>query len=307
MCLNEPFDENQIFPLDLEMTILELADGGKITVGDALKYINLDILVPSVDSPKEDDGSDTEEPEIPKEDDDKTDHPEVPKSLCQDCLDKLQSMYEFKYRCEENREYLKNHVKELADARDAAEQAARQAIVAELQFDINNIDSLPDKLIPKQDMRQKRSRKPKDSNESSAPRQKKIKPTDRTVIIAEDSQVDSAIYIRTMITTPEKSPDQKSHSSKRKSKHVVIQDIAVGEKAKPPARYDRNIRKKEPLCDVNNLSESIKSEADTSTSSITVIAPKSSQYQQKNMRDEEPIFEEDEEESIAKRPKRSRK
>jgi hypothetical protein len=295
--LNEPYDENLIFPLDMEMTILELADGGKITVGDALKYINLDIVVPPIETPKEE-GSEDEEEEFPKE----TDHPEVPKSLCQDCLDKLQSMYEFKYRCEENREYLKNHVKELADAREAAERAARDAIVAELQFDINNIDSLPDKLIPKQDMKQKRNRKPKDPNDSGSRRKK---PVDRTVIIAEDSQVDSAIYIRKMVTTPEKSPDQKAHSSKRKSKHVVIEDIAVGEKPKPP-KYDRTIRKKEPLCDINSQNESIKSEADTSSTSISITEAK--EPVGKSIRDEEPIFEDDEEEeSKAKRPKRTRK
>lgn len=290
------------------MTILELADGGKITVGDALKYINLDIVVPPLDPPKEYPESEEDEFEADKEDDPaKLDHPEVPKSLCQDCLDKLQSMYEFKYRCEENREYLKNHVKELADAREAAERAAREAIVAELQFDINNIDSLPDKLIPKADMRQKRTRKPKDPNDSGT-RKKRTKSSDRSVIIAEDSQTDNAIYIRTLITTPEKnSPEAKTHSSKRKSKHVVIQDIAVGEKPKPQ-KYDRNVRKKEPLCDVNNQNDSvnsIKSEAETSTT--LVIEVKQSEPVQKSILDDEPIFEDDEEESKAKRPKRTRK
>lgn len=282
------------------MTILELADGGKITVGDALKYINLDIIVPPLETPKEDDSENEEE--ALNDDPAKLDHPEVPKSLCQDCLDKLQSMYEFKYRCEENREYLKNHVKELAEAREAEENAARQAIVAELQFDINNIDALPDKLVPKPDMRQKRYRKPRDPNDSGS-RRKNSKPADRTVIIAEDSQVDNAIYIRTLITTPEKSPEQKTHSSKRKSKHVVIEDIAVGEKPKPQ-KYDRNIRKKEPLCDVNNQDDSIKSEAETSTTAVTITEAKPVT---KNMRDEEPIFEDDEEETKAKRPKRTRK
>lgn len=287
------------------MTILELADGGKITVGDALKYINLDIVVPPLETPKEED-SENEDEETPKDDDPaQLDHPEVPKSLCQDCLDKLQSMYEFKYRCEENREYLKNHVKELAEAREAAERAARQAIVAELQFDINNIDALPDKLIPKQDMRQKRARKPKDPNDSGS-RKKNAKPADRSVIIAEDSQVDNAIYIRTMITTPEKSPEQKTHSSKRKSKHVVIEDIAVGEKPKPP-KYDRTVRKKEPLCDVNNQDESIKSEAEASLTSVTILSEAKPTPAVKNIRDEEPIFEDDEEETKAKRPKRTRK
>jgi Zinc-finger associated domain (zf-AD) len=101
------------------MTILELAGGGKVTVGDALKYINLEILVPFKSEEAEDEEEEENEERV---EDEIKDHPEIPKSLCQECLDKLQSMYEFKYRCEENRDYLKNHVKELAEARVAAEK-----------------------------------------------------------------------------------------------------------------------------------------------------------------------------------------
>jgi hypothetical protein len=119
LCLCEPETEEDapLYDLDFGMTILELAGGGKVTVGDALKYINLDIIVPEKLETEE------EEEEIEERvDDEIKDHPEIPKSLCQECLDKLQSMYEFKYRCEENRDYLKNHVKELAEAREAAEK-----------------------------------------------------------------------------------------------------------------------------------------------------------------------------------------
>lgn len=295
----------------MEMTILELAGGGKVTVGDALKYISLEITVPSIETPKQafnnDEDMDEEEEEREKNGEGK-DHPEVPKSLCQECLDKLQSMYEFKYRCEENRDYLKNHVKELAEEREAAERAARQAIVDELEFDINNIDSLPDKLVLKTDLSKKRRPRQKKDPEQLTAQQliRKRKKDDKNIIIADESQLDTAIYVRKVITTPEKSPEQRQHSSKRKSKHIVIVDIPVGEKVKAP-KYDRNIRKKEPLCDFN---ESNNSEAEATSTSIDSAALKIEKLEEPAvhlMRDEEPVFEEEEEEEKPRRPKRTRK
>ena len=304
----------------MNMTILELADGGKITVNDVLKYINLDISVPTQESLKEDE----EQEDGFIKDAKKEDHPEIPKYLCQECLDKLQSMYEFKYRCEENRDYLRNHVKELNEARELAEKAARQAIVDELQFDINNIDSLPDKLIAKEDVKTKRPRR-KDPSDT-APRKKPKQAVDRSVISAEDSQVDNAIYIRKLITTPEKSPEQKS-SSKRKSKHVVMEDVAVGEKPKQP-RYDRNTRKKEPLCDVNNHEESNKIDQEFIEENEAIIKDEKSEprvlfdendAEEEDLLDEQLLLapeddtlkegelEEDEMETRAQRPKRTRK
>lgn len=317
LCLNEP-DENSLYALDFEMTILELADGGKVTVGDALKYINLEILVPMIEPVKTSFGTDDEEDneyEIQQIKEIK-DHPEIPKSLCQDCLDKLQSMYEFKFRCEENREYLKNHVKELAEEREAAEKAARQAIVAELEFDISNIDALPDKLVLKSDISTKRRpRRKKDPEELAAAQiARKKKANEKNIIIAEESQLDTAIYVRKVITTPEKASTDQQHSSKRKSKHIVMVDIPVAEKPKT-VKYDRTVRKKEPLCDLN---ESNNSEAESiiTTQSVSITedtnstskAEKFEDSSSKLMRDEEPIFEDDMDEMpVTKRPKRTRK
>lgn len=294
----------------MEMTILELAGGGKVTVGDALKYINLEITVPMIEPLKQafnnDEDMDDEDEEKDKDDEIK-DHPEVPKSLCQECLDKLQSMYEFKYRVEENRDFLKNHVRELEEEREAAERAARQAIVDELEFDINNIDALPDKLVLKTDLSKKRRPRQKKDPEQLTTQQliRKRKKEDKNIIIADESQLETAIYVRKVITTPEKSPEQKQHSSKRKSKHIVIVDIPVGEKIKTP-KYDRNVRKKEPLCDFNESNNSEAEAASTAADSLTTKAEKIDEPTVKMMRDEEPVFEEEEEEK-PKRPKRTRK
>lgn len=300
-CL-ESTEEKTFYPLDLEMSILEMGSGTKVTIGDALKYIDLEVIVPSSETKEfksEDD--ETEEESLEKSDD--SDHPDLPKSLCQECLDKLQSIYEFKYRVLENREYLRGYVKELAESRLAEETAARQAIAQELDIDLNNLDSLPDKLVPIKDViRTRKPRKQRDPNEPEKPKQKRRLP-DKNIIIAEDSQVDTAIYVRKVVITPEKSPDQK-HSNKRKSKHVVIEDIAVGEKPKPP-KYDRHSRKKEPLCDENNLNKSNSGENENEIEIETVEAVKESP--KKVRRDDEPIFEDDEEFEKEKRPKRQRK
>jgi Zinc-finger associated domain (zf-AD) len=274
------------------MSILEMGSGQKVTIGDALKYIGLDIMIPSIEQCGEEKLDDeAEEEKKPKLEED--DHPDLPKTLCQECLDKLQSVYEFKFRCEENREYLRTYLKEMAEAKEIETEAARQVAMAELDIDLNNLDSLPDKLVLKPQV--KKQRKPRKARDPTNPPKKRRVP-DKSIIIAEDSQVESAIYVRKVVITPEKSPEQK-HSNKRKSKHVVIEDIPVAEKPKQ-TRYDRNVRKKEPLFDENNKNESNseveKAEEEPSTSLLT------------EMRDEEPIFE-DEVEQTNKRPKRSKK
>ncbi|CAG9802827.1 unnamed protein product [Chironomus riparius] len=302
-CLDST-EEKTFYPLDLEMSILEMGSGTKVTIGDALKYIEMDVMIPSNETKtqksEQSEAEDTEEESNEKASEEEVDHPDLPKSLCQECLDKLQSIYEFKYRVLENREYLKGYIKELAEARLAEEKAARQAIAQELDIDLNNLDNLPDKLVLRKDVsKTRRPRKPRDPSEPGKPRQKRRVP-DKNIIIADDSQVDTAIYVRKVVVTPEKaSPDQK-HSNKRKSKHVVIEDIAVGEKPKPP-KYDRHIKKKEPLCDENNLNKSNSGENETETLEAAKEAPR------KERRDDEPIFEDDEDFEKEKRPKRQRK
>lgn len=98
-----------------------------------------------------------------------------------------------------------------------------------LDLDIDNLDSLPDKLVLKEVKKEKRTRRPRDPSKPAVKRKRRI--ADKNVIIAEESQVETAAYVRKMITTPEGSPDQKTHSSKRKSKHIVIEDVMVGEKS----------------------------------------------------------------------------
>lgn len=301
-CLDSQ-EEKTFYPLEMEMSILEMGSGSKVTIADALKYIELDIIIPSSET-KEHRLPQSEEEEVQEEVDDNSDHPDLPKSLCQECLDKLQSIYEFKYRVLENREYLRGYVKELAESRVAEEKAARQAIAQELDIDLNNLDSLPDKLVPKKDAgKARKPRKQREPGEYEKPKQKRRLP-DKSVIIAEDSQLDTAIYVRKVVITPEKSPEQK-HSSKRKSKHVIIEDIAVGEKPKPP-KYDRYTKKKEPLCDENNLNESNSGENEGQQSApeetTTVVI-----QVKKVRRDDEPIFEDDEDFEEEKKPKRSRK
>jgi hypothetical protein len=293
-------DGTATYPFDQQMCILEMGSGTKVTVGDALKYIELDVLIPV--KKQKDEGTEDEEEEKSEEEDvdEQPDHPELPKSLCQECLDKLQSVYEFKYRVLENRDYLKGYLNDLAEAKLAEERAARQAIAQELDIDLNNLDSLPDKLVLKQsDKKVRKPRKPRDPNE---PTRKRRMP-DKSIIIAEDSQVDTAVYVRKMITTPEKSPEQKS-SNKRKSKHVIIEDIAVAEKPKQQQpKYDRSMRKKEPLCDENNPNESNNSEIDAAADTPTEQTTSTKKVPPPL---DEPIFEDDEVE--VKRPaKRTRK
>lgn len=304
-CLSQQdSEEKALFPLDLQMSILEMGNGEKVTISDALKYIDLDVIIPADEiKGKKDYQKDDSSDELEVNNEKEGDHPELPKSLCQECLDKLQSIYEFKYRVIENREYLRGYVKDLAEAKDAEERAARQAIAQELDIDLNNLDNLPDKLVLKPQLKkQRKPRKTRDPDEEPPQKQRKRRLPDKSVIIAEDSQVETAVYVRKVVTTPEKSPDQK-HSSKRKSKHVIIEDIAVGEKPKP-LKYDRHTRKKEPLYDENNRNESNSSETELAETSLnSTSAPKD-----KIRHIDEPIFEDDDDfEEEIKRTRKSRK
>ena len=144
-------------------------------------------------------------------------------------MEKLQSAYEFKFRCEENKNFLRNYLKECSDSKLAEERAAKNAALNALDLDIDNLDSLPDKLVLKEVTKEKRTRRPRDPSKPPVKRKRRV--ADKNVIIAEESQVETAAYVRKIITTPEGSPDQKTHSSKRKSKHIIIEDVMVGEKS----------------------------------------------------------------------------
>lgn len=206
-------------------------------------------------------------------------------SLCQECLEKLQSAYEFKFRCEENRSFLRNYLKECADTKLAEERAAKEAALAALDIDIDNLDSLPDKLVLKQIVKQKKPRKPRDPTKPPVIRKRRI--PEKNVIIAEDSQVDSAAYVRKMVTTPEQSPDQK-RVSKRKSKHVIIEDILVGEKAKKISKENENI---------SNINEKSTNESGNEKEKETKAI----------RHDDEPIFEDDDDFEEDPEPKRSKR
>lgn len=218
-------------------------------------------------------------------------------SLCQDCLEKLQSAYEFKFRCDENKAFLCNYLKECADSKLAEERAAKEAALIALDLDIDNLDSLPDKLVLKQVKKEKRPRKPRDPSKPAIKRRRRI--PEKNIIIAEDSQIETAAYMRKIVTTPEQSPEQK-HSSKRKSKHVVIEDVMIGEKAtKKPAA----VLKEEKVKEVEVEEEQEREEA----------PPKELPTKEKKMTvrgDDEPIFEDDddfEEEPLKKKSKRVKK
>jgi hypothetical protein len=309
-CLSPESDEKALFALDLQMSILEMGNGEKVTISDALNFINLDLAIPNEESRLNNESADDSELDEDLLVDRSKEHPDLPKSLCQECLDKLQSIYEFKYRVIENREYLKNYLKEMEEAKFAEEKRARQAIAEELDIDLNNLDSLPDKLVLKANLKRTRRPKVRDPNEPPKPRKKRTT-VDKTIIIAEDSQVDNAIYVRKLITTPEKAEPQ-AHSSKRKSKHVVIEDIPVAEKQKAQAqpRYDKFTRKKEPLWDENNRNESNNSETDLNaleealeTTTTTISKP-----QKVERADDDMIFEDDDDYvEDTKRSKRTRK
>jgi hypothetical protein len=174
---------------------------------------------------------------------------------------------------------LKNYLRECADSKLAEERAAKEAALMALDLDIDNLDSLPDKLVLKEIKKEKRVRKPRDPTKPAIKRKRRL--PEKNVIIADDSQIETAAYVRKMITTPEQSPDVKSHSSKRKSKHVIIEDVMVSDKSG-----------KKPLESTEDTKEPAKSK------------------EKKPVRgDDEPIFEDDDdfEQEPKKRSKRTKK
>lgn len=217
-------------------------------------------------------------------------------SLCQDCLEKLQSAYEFKYRVQENKTFLRNYLKDCADTKAAEERAAKSAALAALDLDIDNLNDLPDKLVLKDLKKEKKPRKPRDPSKPPIARRRRV--TEKNVIIAEDSQVDSAAYVR-LLTTPEQSPEQKRTSqgtSKRKSKHVVLQDILVADKS---GKKDPKKQKDSKASDLNT-SGGAAAEKPLPTKIKQTKAPRD---------DDEPVFEDDddfEEEPLTKKPKKSK-
>ena len=201
--------------------------------------------------------------------------------MCQECLEKLQSAYEFKFRCEENRSFLRNYLQECADSKLAEERAAKDAALLALNVDIDNLDSLPDKLVLKQVTKDKKPRKPRDPAKPKVVRRRRV--AEKNIIIAEDSQVESPAYIRKIITTPEQSPEQK-HASKRKSKHVIIEDIFVGEKVSKKAEESK--------------------ENEETEDGILKELPTKRKYTKRVRDDDEPIFEDDDE--VVEKPVKKR-
>ena len=214
-------------------------------------------------------------------------------------MEQLQTSYEFKFRCEENRNFLKNYLKECADSKLAEERAVKDAALAALDLDLDNLDNLPDKLVLKQIIREKKPRKPRDPTKGPIVRRRRI--PEKNVIMAEDSQVESPAYIRKMVTTPEQSPDQK-HASKRKSKHVIIEDVFLG--AEKSIKKSVSAAKKENAAkEKENLSKSIDLPSSEATEDDQ---PKSKKRPAKKVvADDEPIFEDDPE--FVEEPKRTKR
>lgn len=222
--------------------------------------------------------------------------------MCQECLEKLQSAYEFKFRCEENRNFLINYLKDCADTKKQEERATKDAALAALDIDIDNLDALPDKLVLKNLKKEKKPRKPRDPAKPRNVRRRRI--PEKNVIIAENSQVESTAYVRKMVTTPEASPDQK-HASKRKSKHVVIEDIFVGEKG-------TKVKKEKEKEKILQVKDSDTKESTKENDGVVNESPAEEltvEVKKKPRADDEPIFEDDDdfEEPEKKRSKRSKK
>lgn len=190
---------------------------------------------------------------------------------------------------------MRNYLKDCADGKAAEERAAKAAALSALDLDVDNLDDLPDKLVLKVLTKEKKPRKPRDPSKPPIARRRRV--TEKNVIIAEDSQVDSAAYVRKLVTTPEQSPEQR-RGSKRKSKHVVIEDILVGDKAGKKA--DPKKRKDSKVSDLETSGKASMSEKQLSNK---VKEAKSTHA------DDEPIFEDDddfEEEILATKSKRSK-
>lgn len=210
-------------------------------------------------------------------------------------MEKLQSAYEFKFRCDENRQFLRNYLKECADSRLAEERAVKEAALAALDLDIDNLNDLPDKLVLKTIIKEKKPRKPRDPSKPPIVRRRRI--PEKNIIIAEDSQVESPAYVRKMVTTPEQSPDQ-PRASKRKSKHVIIEDIFVGEKNSK--KTESKISKEKS----SNTKENMKIEAAAVPEVVTST-------KESETKDDEPTFPDDiefeDDDPAPKRSKRSKK
>lgn len=181
--------------------------------------------------------------------------------------------------------------------------------MAALDIDIDNLDNLPDKLVLKKFDKEKKPRKPRDNKKATTVRRRRI--PEKNVVIAENSQVDSAIYVRKLVSasTPDQSPEVKK-VNKRKSQHVIIEDVYIGGKKSKP---------KEEKPPKENFSESVNSSKDEMDEKI-VKEEKKSPKEDKSIkkksnkqivRDSEPEFEEDiefeDEPAPKKRATRSKK
>jgi len=302
LCLDS---SEMLYKLESDFCILVLDSGENVTIADAMKYLAMEIKIlpesgTEAEKPEEDENMSEDENEEPKPDPE--DDPNLPKSLCQDCLEKLQSAYEFKFRCEENRKFLRNYLKECANTKLAEERAVKEAALAALDIDLDNLDDLPDKLVLKEIKKEKKPRKPRDPSKPPIVRRRRL--PEKNVIIAEDSQVDSAAYVRKLVTTPEQSPEQKS-SNKRKSRHVIIEDILVGDRAAKKA--ESKVAKEKELKAKENKDKNETTEVSTEPETEKVKPRK--QEKKAVHADDEPIFEDDDDlqEPEVQRPKRLKK
>lgn len=187
---------------------------------------------------------------------------------------------------------MRNYLKECANSKAAEERAAKTAALAALDLDVDNLDELPDKLVLKVLKKEKKPRKPRDPSKPPVTRRRRV--TEKNVIIAEDSQVESAAYVRKLIITPEQSPEQR-RGSKRKSKHVVIEDILFGETS--GKKTDKKKQKNSKATDVDTPGN-----ASVNKKELSIKV-------KENRADDEPIFEDDddfEEEALIKKSKISK-
>jgi len=198
-------------------------------------------------------------------------------------LEKLQASYEFKFRCEENRNYLKEYLNDCARAKAEEERAAEEqakAALAELDIDLSN---LSDRLVLKPNIKKpKKARKARDPMKVPVVRRKR-----ENVFIAENSQVEAAAYVRKIVTTPEQTPEER-RANKRKSKHVIIEDVLVENKSKAKKKQHHNSSSADDSKELNTKKKQ---------------APKPRD-------DDEPIFEDDddyEDDAAPKKRKRTAK
>lgn len=196
---------------------------------------------------------------------------------------------------------MRNYLRECADSKLAEERAVKEAALAALDLDLDNLDKLPDRLVLKDLKKDKKPRKSRDVAKGPLVRRRRI--PEKNVLIADGSQVESSAYIRKIVTTPEQSPEQ-SRASKRKSKHVIIEDIFVGASA---------TRKSDPMpvkVRNSNTKENETSESSGTEKAKDLPTVKKEKKPAQLIADDEPVFEDDddfEEEEEPKRSKRLRK